>query len=281
MDRWSRIIVDSRHRTADSLSNSLFSVDLPWPVNVPAGTRAHIDAVQFSHVWGTVQEGVNDRLYLTEKLESTVGSTLRQISLTPGTYNAEQLRAHLETKLQSGTTLPGAWAVTLDDGRLSIANATPAVTGWALLYSLSPGDMAALQAILPVFPGRMANELIGYTEPSALGDGTGRIRQGQSLEMSFVDLAVTKQVFIHTNIGETTCMSTSGATDIARRVLVGDAAQGQVITDHLQNSFPNLYFPRETTLQRLSFSIRDHLGALLGLSEHQISFEIVLTRPDE
>ena len=78
MDRWSRIIVDSRHRTADSLSNSHFSVDLPWPVTVPAGTKAHIDAVQFSHVWGTVQEGVNDRLYLTEKLESTVGSTLRQ-----------------------------------------------------------------------------------------------------------------------------------------------------------------------------------------------------------
>ena len=48
MSHWRRIVIDSRYRTADSLSNADFRVQLPYPVQVPAGTRMYADAVSLS-----------------------------------------------------------------------------------------------------------------------------------------------------------------------------------------------------------------------------------------
>ena len=64
MSEWRRIVIDSRFRTSDSPSNSDFYVELPYNVTVEKGSLAYIDAVSMSHSWPTVQEGVNDRIYV-------------------------------------------------------------------------------------------------------------------------------------------------------------------------------------------------------------------------
>ena len=84
MSHWRRIVIDSRYKTADSLSNADFNVQLPYPVQLPAGTRMYADAVSLSHSWGTIEAGKNDRLYVEEIV---VGGTthIRTITLANGT----------------------------------------------------------------------------------------------------------------------------------------------------------------------------------------------------
>ena len=53
-------MVDSRYRTKDSLSNSDFFVELPYPVTVSKGSTMLIDGVCLSHSWSTVQLNVNE-----------------------------------------------------------------------------------------------------------------------------------------------------------------------------------------------------------------------------
>ena len=67
-DNWRRIVVDSRYRTKESVSNSDFSINLPYAVSVPAGSLVYVDAICLSHAWPTVQAGVNDHLYVQERV---------------------------------------------------------------------------------------------------------------------------------------------------------------------------------------------------------------------
>ena len=57
---WRRLCIDSRFRTKDSLSNSDFYVELPYPTSVPRGTVMYVDGVCLSHSWSTVIKDVND-----------------------------------------------------------------------------------------------------------------------------------------------------------------------------------------------------------------------------
>ena len=70
-DRVARICIDSRYKTDASASDSDFRVDLPFPVEVEAGSRVRVDSLLLSHVWPTVELGVNDTLYLREVADNT------------------------------------------------------------------------------------------------------------------------------------------------------------------------------------------------------------------
>lgn len=69
---WKRIIVDSRHRTADSVSSSDFFVDLP-PTHVPAGSQLFIDGVCISIAWPVIGPG-RDKLPLRPAANTRKGT---------------------------------------------------------------------------------------------------------------------------------------------------------------------------------------------------------------
>jgi len=64
MDQVSRIYIDSRYKTAASHSDSDFRIDLPFTLEVEAGSRIAIESLMLSHVWPTVETGVNDYQFL-------------------------------------------------------------------------------------------------------------------------------------------------------------------------------------------------------------------------
>ena len=85
MSEFRRIVIDSRYRTSDSPSMADFYVELPYMVNVPIGSLAYIDNISLSHSWPTIQENVNDRLYVKELPAGLSGGTIdRVVQLTPG-----------------------------------------------------------------------------------------------------------------------------------------------------------------------------------------------------
>ena len=64
-------MAESRYKTAASSSDSDFRIDLPFPVDVEGGSRIRVDSLLLSHVWPTVDLGINDALYLRVVLGGT------------------------------------------------------------------------------------------------------------------------------------------------------------------------------------------------------------------
>ena len=59
-----KIYFDSRDSTVDSKSASNFKIELPNMVQMPDNTVFFVTDVCVPHVWKTIEEGFNDRLYL-------------------------------------------------------------------------------------------------------------------------------------------------------------------------------------------------------------------------
>ena len=59
-----KIYIDSRDRTVDSKSASNFKIEVPNAVQMPDSTVSFVAHVSMPHVWKTIEEDFNDRLYL-------------------------------------------------------------------------------------------------------------------------------------------------------------------------------------------------------------------------
>ena len=100
--------------------------------------------------------------------------------------------------------------------------------------------------------------------------------------MTYVDLQRHKSVYIHApGLGESSMMTLQGSTDVIRRVLLGGATQGDVVTDILQTGLHSISFTSEEQLKRLHFQIKGYDGHLISMGNHEIVFEFVIQRPNE
>ena len=284
MSEFRRIVIDSRYRTADSSSNADFYVELPYMVNVPAGSLAYVDNVSLSHSWPTIQENVNDRLYVQEWPNGLSSGIIdRIVQLTPGSYNAQTLQVEVQSKLNSSSSITtGTYVVSLSDGVLTIGHTSPKAQGRAYIFSKLWTDEPAayLKLIHTPYPGASANEMIGYHTNPNLADQY--IHSTQSIKMTYVDLQRHKSVYIHSpGFGESSMMTLQGSTDVIRRVLLGGATQGDIVNDVLQSGLHSISFTSEEQLKRMRFQIKGHDGHLIAMGNHEVVFEIVIQRPNE
>ena len=59
-----KIYVDSKYATKDSKSTSNFKVEVPITAQMPDNTVFFITDVCIPHAWKTIEEGINDTLYI-------------------------------------------------------------------------------------------------------------------------------------------------------------------------------------------------------------------------
>ena len=279
-DNWRRLVVDSRFRRKESVSNSNFTINLPYAVTVPAGSLMYVDSICLSHAWPTVQTNINDRLYVQERLTGVSADAMRTIQLAPGTYNAEELKDEVIAKLNAGSTLPGVYSATVQYGILILSNDTLSANGKAYIFSKSESDVAYLRNVFPTYPGSDCNELLGLWDTPVLADGTGWIFQGQSWIAQFMDLQHHKQLFLCSDIGESSMMLMNGDTSCIRRILMA-GMQGDVVTDVLSTGLASVSFGSDTTFQTMQFQLKAHDGKIVNLANHQLSFELILVRPGD
>jgi len=285
MSDWRRMIIDSRYKTADSVSNADFYVQLPWNCTVPAGSQLFIDGIVLSHSWNTVIEGQNDTLYMKETVPGYFPHW-RKLTLTPGDYNAVNLAVHLKALLNTGTTMAASsWNVVFAFGHLTISNSTPQVTAEAKIFSRA--EVEATNFGSTVWAGGAgaayegyhvhdANELIGNMATQ------NDIYLNSPLVCSYIDLQHHKQLFLHApGLGESSMMTLQGNTDCIRRIILGQSQTGDVITDVLQTAISSVTFGTDTTLQRIHFQIKGYDGRVIPMQSHQVSFEMIIIRPDD
>jgi len=290
MSNWRRIVIDSRYKTDDSVSDTDFSVSLPYAVEIPKGSQLFVDGFSCSHAWPTIQAGINDQVFVQEQV-GVAGSHATQdriVVLTPGTYNGTTLAQELQTQLNAASfiaSVGGAsyqWTCSVDDGRILVQHNIPNSAGRGYLYSKEWSDppgtyLRAVHSIPNTQPLASANETLGFITNPNLSDQY--IHSGQSLVFTFMDLQRNKQLFLHANIGESSMQMLSGDTSCIARILV-NTQQGDIITHHLSTGLSAVHFSSDEVLQRIHFQLKGYDGQAIHSGGHQMSFELIIQRPE-
>ena len=76
-------------------------------------------------------------------------------------------------------------------------------------------------------------------------------------------------------------MTLQGSTDVIRRVLLGGATQGDVVTDVLQTGLHSISFTSDEQLEPIRFQAKGYDGHLISMGNHDIVFELVIQRPTD
>ena len=91
-----QLYIDSRFRTPDSISTSLFKFQLARNIYMPKNTVFFIEDVCIPNTWLTIETDVNDKLYILYDGHNAVVLTLNQ-----GQYTAASLAAQINTQIGS------------------------------------------------------------------------------------------------------------------------------------------------------------------------------------
>ena len=292
MGEFRRVVIDSRYKTADSNSDSDFSIDLVYPMLIPKNSLMYVEGISLSHSWPVIQKDINDKVYVLEQLGSPGSSadSNRIAVLTPGTYNSVQLAAELQSKLNAASALASVgggsyqWTCTVDDGRITVMHNIPNSIGRGYLYAKDYTDDPATYlttihtSAYPRPDGQAANEVLGYLSNQ---QSDVYIHSANPLTFQFMDLQRFKQLFLCSpGLGECSMQLLNGDTTCIRRILVGSSMQGDVITDVLQTGLASITFPADETLTRMRFILKGWDGKPVATGGHQLSFELVVTRPE-
>ena len=293
-----RIFIDSRHRLPTSEGHGNFECELPWPVHAPAGSLLNVDNVVLSHVWPTVST-TNCNLYLEETSGGT--KTHRMITLAQDQYTLGTMAAELQAKLRAGSSITnGLYSVTHSSNRLEISNSS--ATDQAYLFSRKDMTGGTVFAINWVMNGQNVATSSKFSEvwaaatvvtpapaPSPLADACeliGLMSTGATIQpnvpfkLQHADLARHKSLYLCcSNLGESTTLDLTGRTDIIRKLDVGASRQGEVIVSALQSDAAFSVIQSDTTLHHMSFQIRDCDGDIVPFYDHQVTFQLILTRP--
>ena len=92
-----KIYIDTRFKTSDSKSSSNFKIDLPNSLYFPSNSVFYIDDIAIPHSWYTIEENINDKLYIyvspKEPDQDNNGVICRIIKLNYGNYTGADLSA--------------------------------------------------------------------------------------------------------------------------------------------------------------------------------------------
>jgi hypothetical protein len=98
-----KIYIDSQYKVPSSPSSSQFTIELPYTITMPTNAIFTIDEISIPHSWYTIEEDVNDKLYLvvSDPQSDTYVNIIAQVA--PGNYNGITFRTAIQAALDYST----------------------------------------------------------------------------------------------------------------------------------------------------------------------------------
>ena len=103
MDKTKKVYVDSRYKNNDSVSNSEFKFELKETLDLHDNTVCHIDDISIPHTWYTIEESLNNTLYIiTTQMNTDTPNWYHTLALEipSENYTGSSLAMALQTELQ-------------------------------------------------------------------------------------------------------------------------------------------------------------------------------------
>ncbi len=95
-----KIYVDSKFKTPDSVSSSDFKFQLQHNVFLPEDAAFYIDEVSIPRTWYSIETNINDKLYVMwQRSTPSVLSYSSQVTIPSGQYGGTELALAIKTAL--------------------------------------------------------------------------------------------------------------------------------------------------------------------------------------
>lgn len=280
----SKIYVDSRWCTSDSVSSSNFKVQLPTTLQCPDNTVFFINDVSIPHTWKTVEENINDTLYVM-KVNTTPTSAADtysgfKVKLAPANYTPTTFATELQTRLQESVSQ--SFLVSVDgtsaNSGITIQNAAVNFQ-WKLLTDDDLLNNRYYMSNLTYNPYKLmsANDIINNIESDDVVIG-GIDSSVQSYSSGFLNLNWINNVYITSpNLGSfNTIFAGRGDNNIVKKVPVL-VNYGYMIVDQVMSTNDYLDCSKQT-LQTIEFHLKTAKGDYIPLHGAHVSFSIVFNR---
>jgi hypothetical protein len=283
-----KIYVDSRYRTKDSVSSSNFKIELPVTTQMPENTVFFITDVSISNAWKTVEEGINDTLYIFRVNPNPLNPSQQYLGhlvrLASNNYNPSTLATELQTRLRENTGSQ-TFVVSVDsrsaNSGITISN-TDDNYQWKLLTDddLTRSRYSLYNLTYDRNNLRSANDIINNIESNDIVIG-GVGSSVSSWSSDFLNLNWINNLYLCSpNMGTfDTIFAGTGAglgNNIIKKIPV-TVNYGYRIVDYFMASNDFLDCSR-ATWQTLEFHLRTSKGVYVPLHNTNISFSIVINR---
>ncbi len=280
----SKIYVDSRWCTSDSVSSSNFKVQLPATLQCPDNTVFFINDVCIPHSWKTVEENINDTLYVMKVNPSPTSAANTYIGylvkLASGNYTPKTFATELQARLQEGVS--SSFLVSVDstsaNSGISIQNAA-ANFQWKLLTDDDLLNTRYYMSNISYDPYKLmsANDIINNVESDDVVIG-GVGSSVSAYSSGFLNLNWINNVYITSpNLGSfNTIFAGRGDNNIVKKVPVL-VNYGYMIVDQVMSTNDYLDCSKQT-LQTIEFHLKTAKGDYIPLHGAHVSFSIVFNR---
>ena len=289
-----KIYVDSKFKTSDSKSTSDFKFELKESVLLPTNTIAYIDNICIPHSWHSIEQDVNDKLYIQVTNSSQVASSkaneCRIVVLTPGNYNISTLASEIQTKANNAfasSAIPTHFNISpnLVDNTILINPAVSSVefkilTDYDLINGLPDtidvaGNPWSSSWTGPSFDANNTqdiNDMINnFAGPSTFATTI------TPLKSSYVDLQYNKNVYLHSpNLSSFSTVGCLGERTVLKKIPV-NVGNNEMIIDNITSSSDWLDCSK-MTLRTLQFQIKNVKGQVIPLHNTNVSFSIVFDK---
>tara|TARA_B110000285_G_C15008037_1_gene554912 strand:+ start:161 stop:1003 length:843 start_codon:yes stop_codon:yes gene_type:complete len=266
-----KIYIDSKFKRHDSVSNSNFKIELPYTLKMGDNTVFYVDDVCVPHTWHTVEEGVNDKIYIRTILNGA--NTDYLLALTAQNYNGVQLRAELETQIQTLMFLGSALVPTVlfnsqtNEISVSIAGHNCKILTDTELKTITNWggtsyDINSLDSV---------NELLTNTaKVSTIGTPSSPVK-------FYLNLQPVRNIYMRSpNISSFSTIGCNGESSIIKKIPVSSNF-GDMIFNNITSANDFLDCSKQTW-KTLEFHLLDVNSKYINLHGSNVSFSLILDK---
>ena len=280
MDKITKVYIDSRYKTNDSVSNSDFKFELKEGLDLPDATFCYIDDIAIPHSWFSI-EHYNNTLYV-ENTYPDFSLSASVLTLPEGNYNATSLATTLAATLQHSfpnenyrcvyNTARGSITITsdrsfriyTDQEVIDINNnliGDPSFPGWV--------DNNNQLTTVDINNLRSMNETLRHSSP---------IAPDATFETGFIDLLNVHNIYIHSSLGNYNSVGVRGENTIIKKVSVSSSF-GYLILDNVVAPHDKIDVSR-LNLKTIHFSLKNVHGNVINLHGAHISLSLIFQTID-
>jgi len=288
--KFKKVYIDTKFMTPDSNSTSDFKIELPETIYFDNNSSVfYIDDICLPHSWYTVEENLNNKLYLHMQKENPVQRWSIIVSLTANNYTGASLASHLQTRMNSsikgtGKPLPAnsllnpfTVAYIANTNKLEISM-EPIAGGADQFNILTLTDLknkhnnTFTESYNVMNPGD-CNELIGNME----GDSKLYSTNALKFTSGALNLQPIRNVYMHSSaLGNLSNIGPDGSQTVIKKIPI-QAEYNNFIFDQtvMYNDYNSC---SGQTLKKLDFQLKTSRGEIIPLHGVNVSFSLIFSR---
>ena len=253
-----KIYIDSRYKTADSQSDSNFKFQLARSFYMPKNTVFYIENFVCAHAWYTIEQGINDTLYMT------INGSAHDIKLTPQNYNGDTFA--IQIQMQLNALVANTFTVTFNSAQNNIKIAVNNGTTFQVLTNID------LKSRFGSTDAKSTNDILqnfDYSSPT--------YNQDTPFVSCFLDLLSIRNLYLSSpNLSSFSTYGANGEANIIKKVPVSSDF-GYLIIESFTSTHDWLDCGG-LTLNCIKFQLRDVKGNFVPLHDSNVSFSIVFSK---